>query len=208
MAAERVRHLGRAGRCEHVDSDSSVTVHRNRKSSLSNTVIFPITEQQRNGLEDLRLTRFEHAAGDFEWIGTYTAYSGKTIRSELLRTTDFSRFLLEPIEGRAGRNKGMALFPRKCGGYYTMVGRQDGKNLYLLRSRRIDRWDSEGVLLMEPKYPWEFIQIGNCGSPIWTEHGWLLFTHGVGAMRKYALGCALLDLDDPSKVIGRTTSRC
>jgi predicted GH43/DUF377 family glycosyl hydrolase len=186
------------------DSDSSVTVHRNRESSLSNTVIFPITEQQRNGLEDLRLTRFEHAAGDFEWIGTYTAYSGKTIRSELLRTTDFSRFLLEPIEGRAGRNKGMALFPRKCGGYYTMVGRQDGKNLYLLRSRRIDRWDSEGVLLMEPKYPWEFIQIGNCGSPIWTEHGWLLFTHGVGAMRKYALGCALLDLDDPSKVIGRT----
>ena len=188
------------------DADHGVTVHRNPESSLSNTVIFPITEQQSNGLEDLRLVRFEHGNGqpEYEWIGTYTAYSGSSIRSELLRTTDFRRFLLEPIEGRAGRNKGMALFPRKCGGYYTMVGRQDGKNLYLLRSRRIDRWDSEGVLLMEPKYPWEFIQIGNCGSPIETEHGWLLFTHGVGAMRKYALGCALLDLDDPSKVIGRT----
>jgi predicted GH43/DUF377 family glycosyl hydrolase len=186
------------------DADSAVTVHRHADSSLSNTVIFPITEQQRNGLEDLRLVRFDHGGSDYEWIGTYTAYSGSTIRSELLRTTDFRRFLLEPVDGRAGRNKGMALFPKKVGGYYMMVGRQDGKNLYLLRSRRIDRWDSEGVLLMEPKYPWEFIQIGNCGSPIQTEHGWLLFTHGVGAMRKYALGCALLDLDDPSKVIGRT----
>jgi predicted GH43/DUF377 family glycosyl hydrolase len=186
------------------DADTSVTVHRHADSSLSNTVIFPITEQQRNGLEDLRMVRFDHGDGEFEWIGTYTAYSGSTIRSELLRTTDFRRFLLEPVEGRAGRNKGMALFPRKIGGYYTMVGRQDGKNLFLLRSRRLDRWDSEGTFLMGPEYPWEFIQIGNCGSPIETEHGWLLFTHGVGAMRKYALGCALLDLDDPSKVIGRT----
>ncbi len=186
------------------DSDSAVTVHRHTESSLSNTVIFPITEQQRNGLEDLRLVRFDHGGGDHEWIGTYTAYSGSTIRSELLRTKDFRRFLLEPIEGRAGRNKGMALFPQKIGGHYAMVGRQDGKNLFLLRSRRIDRWDSEGVLLMEPRFPWEFIQIGNCGSPIWTEHGWLLFTHGVGAMRKYALGCALLDLANPAKVLART----
>ncbi|WP_232844017.1 glycoside hydrolase family 130 protein [Allopontixanthobacter sediminis] len=186
------------------DSDSAVTVHRHPDSSLSNTVIFPITEQQRNGLEDLRLVRFEHEPGDYEWIGTYTAYSGSTIRSELLRTKDFRRFLLEPIDGRAGRNKGMALFPQKVEGLYTMVGRQDGKNLFLLKSSRIDRWDSEGKLLMEPRYPWEFIQIGNCGSPIRTEHGWLLFTHGVGAMRKYALGCALLDLNDPSKLLART----
>jgi predicted GH43/DUF377 family glycosyl hydrolase len=186
------------------DEDRGVTVHRDPESSLSNTVIFPITEQQRNGLEDLRLVRFDHGGGDYEWIGTYTAYSGSTIRSELLRTRDFSRFLLEPIEGRAGRNKGMALFPEKIGGAYAMVGRQDGKNLFLLKSNRIDRWDDEGVLLMEPEYPWEFIQIGNCGSPVRTEHGWILITHGVGAMRKYALGCALLDLDDPSKVIGRT----
>jgi predicted GH43/DUF377 family glycosyl hydrolase len=122
-----------------------------------------------------------------------------------LRTTDFKHFVLEPIEGRAGRNKGMALFPEKLEGQYAMIGRQDGKNLYLLQSDRIDRWDSEGVFVMGPKYPWEFLQIGNCGSPIRTEHGWLLFTHGVGAMRKYALGCVLLDLDDPSKVIGRVS---
>jgi predicted GH43/DUF377 family glycosyl hydrolase len=148
--------------------------------------------------------RFDHGGGDFEWIGTYTAYSGHSIRSELLRTVDFRRFLLEPIQGRAGRNKGMALFPQKVGGKYAMVGRQDGKNLFLLKSERLDRWNSDGMLLMEPKYPWEFIQIGNCGSPILTDAGWLLFTHGVGAMRKYSLGCALLDRDDPSKVIGRT----
>lgn len=188
------------------DSDAGVTVHRDKDSSLSNTVIFPITEQQRNGIEDLRLVRFDHGGGDYEWIGTYTAYSGETIRSELLRTRDFSRFLLEPTEGRAGRNKGMALFPEKVGGRYAMLGRQDGKNLFLLRSNRIDRWDDEGVLLMEPAYPWEFIQIGNCGSPIKTDHGWLVLTHGVGAMRKYALGAALLDLEDPSRVIGRTAA--
>lgn len=186
------------------DSDSGVIVHRNPESSLSNTVIFPITEQQRGGLEDLRMVRFDHGGGDYEWIGTYTAYSGDSIRSELLRTVDFRRFLLEPIDGRAGRNKGMALFPEKVGGKYAMVGRQDGKNLFLLESERLDRWDTEGALLMEPRYPWEFIQIGNCGSPVLTDAGWLLFTHGVGAMRKYSLGCALLDRENPSKVIGRT----
>ena len=186
------------------DSDAGVTVHRHADSNLSNTVIFPITEQQAGGLEDLRLVRFDHGGGDYEWIGTYTAYSGRSIRSELLRTLDFHRFLLEPIEGRAARNKGMALFPQKVGGKYAMLGRQDGKNLFLLKSDRIDRWNSEGALLMEPAYPWEFIQIGNCGSPVLTEEGWLVITHGVGAMRKDALGCALLDRDNPAKVIGRT----
>jgi len=186
------------------DSDCAVTVHRHAESSLSNTVIFPITEQQRGGLEDLRLVRFQHDDGSHEWVGTYTAYSGSSIRSELLRTRDFRSFDLEPIEGRAGRNKGMALFPQTIDGRYLMIGRQDGKNLFLLRSDRLDRWDDEGILLMEPRYPWEFIQIGNCGSPILTDAGWLVFTHGVGAMRKYALGCALLDRDDPSKLLGRT----
>jgi predicted GH43/DUF377 family glycosyl hydrolase len=191
------------------DGDSAVTVYRHPESSLSNTVIFPITEQQRGGLEDLRLVRFDHGANeagehDYEWIGTYTAYSGSSIRSELLRTADFREFTLEPIEGRAGRNKGMALFPQKVGGQYAMIGRQDGKNLFLLRSDDLERWDDDGVLLMEPKYPWEFIQIGNCGSPILIDEGWLVITHGVGAMRKYALGCALLDRNDPSKVLARS----
>ena len=186
------------------DSDCAVRVHRHPGSTLSDTVIFPITEQQANGLEDLRLVRFDHGGGKFEWIGTYTAYSGSSIRSELLRTRDFRSFDLEPIEGSAGRNKGMALFPEALDGRFAMIGRQDGKNLFLLRSDRIDRWDDEGQLLMEPKFPWEFIQIGNCGSPIKTDEGWLLFTHGVGAMRKYSLGCALLDLNDPSKIVART----
>lgn len=186
-----------------VDEDSAVKVHRHAESSLSNSVIFPITEQQRGGLEDLRLVRFDHGNDDHEWIGTYTAYSGSSIRSELLRTRDFRDFVLEPIDGKAGRNKGMALFPEKIDGQYCMVGRQDGKNLFLIKSDRLDCWDDDGVLLMEPKFPWEFIQIGNCGSPILTDAGWLLLTHGVGAMRKYALGCALLDRHDPSKVIAR-----
>ena len=185
------------------DGDT-MTVQRQRESTLSQTVLFPVTGPQAGGLEDLRLLRFEHSAGDYEWIGTYTAYSGSTIRSELLRTRDFRRFTMEPIEGAPARSKGMAPFPRCIGGRFAAIGRQDGVNLYLLRSDRLDQWDGEGALLLEPRYPWEFTQIGNCGPPIETDHGWLLLTHGVGAMRKYALGAALLDRDDPSRVLART----
>jgi predicted GH43/DUF377 family glycosyl hydrolase len=181
----------------------SVSVYRNRESTISGTVIFPITEAQRNGLEDLRLVEFQRDSGKSEWIGTYTAYSGRDIRSELLRTRDFRDFTLTPIRGGAGRNKGMALFPRKVDGQFLMIGRQDGKNLYLLRSDKIDEWEG-GELLLEPKFPWELVQIGNCGAPIELDAGWLVLTHGVGAMRKYAIGAALLDKNDPSKVIGRT----
>jgi predicted GH43/DUF377 family glycosyl hydrolase len=180
-----------------------ISLYRQRESTISGTVIFPITEAQRNGLEDLRLLEFQRDSGKSEWLGTYTAYSGTSIRSELLRTRDFQDFTLTPIKGAAGRNKGMALFPRKIGGQFVMVGRQDGKNLYLLRSDKIDHWE-EGELLLEPRFPWELVQIGNCGAPIELEEGWLLLTHGVGAMRKYAIGAVLLDKDDPSKVIGRT----
>ena len=185
------------------EQDGTVAVYRHRESTISGTVIFPMTEAQRNGLEDLRLVEFERDSGKSEWIGTYTAYSGRDIRSELLRTRDFRDFTLTPIKGGAGRNKGMALFPRKIGGQFLMIGRQDGKNLYLLRSDKIDEWEG-GELLLEPKFPWELVQIGNCGAPIELDEGWLVLTHGVGAMRKYAIGAALLDKDDPSKVIGRT----
>ena len=181
----------------------SVSVYRHRDSTISGTVIFPITEAQRNGLEDLRLVEFQRDSGNSEWIGTYTAYSGRDIRSELLRTRDFQDFTLTPIRGGAGRNKGMALFPRKIDGQYLMIGRQDGKNLYLLRSNDIAEWEG-GQLLLEPKFPWELVQIGNCGAPIELDEGWLVLTHGVGAMRKYAIGAALLDKDDPSIVLGRT----
>jgi predicted GH43/DUF377 family glycosyl hydrolase len=183
--------------------DGAVSVYRHRESSISGTVIFPMTEAQRNGLEDLRLVEFERDSGKSEWIGTYTAYSGRDIRSELLRTRDFRDFTLTPIKGGAGRNKGMALFPRKIDDQYLMIGRQDGKNLYLLRSDKLDEWEG-GELLLEPKFPWELVQIGNCGAPIELDEGWLVLTHGVGAMRKYAIGAALLDKVDPSRVIGRT----
>jgi predicted GH43/DUF377 family glycosyl hydrolase len=181
-----------------------VCIHRHPESTLSGTVIFPVTEAQRNGLEDLRLVRFVHDDGEVEWVGTYTAFDGRTIRSELMRTRDFRDFTLGPIEGRAGRNKGLALFPAKLGGSYYMIGRQDGKNLHLLSSDRLDRWDDDGVLLLEPKFPWEFIQLGNCGSPILTDDGWLVLTHGVGAMRKYSIGAILLDRDIPSRVLARS----
>lgn len=181
----------------------AVTVHRHRDSSLSGTVLFPMTEAQRNGLEDLRLTEFVHDDGRVEYLGTYTAYSGREIQSELLRTADFRAFDLVPMTGPAARNKGMALFPRQIGGRNMMIGRQDGQNLFLLESDSVTAW-GDGRPLLQPKYPWELVQIGNCGAPIELDEGWLLLTHGVGAMRKYSIGAALLDKDDPSKVLGRT----
>jgi predicted GH43/DUF377 family glycosyl hydrolase len=181
-----------------------VTIKRNDDSTLSGTVLFPVTAAQRNGLEDLRITHFTHDNGETEWIGTYTAYSGREIQSELLRTTDFHKFDLIPIQGRAARNKGMALFPRQVNGKYMMIGRQDGENLYLLQSDELGRWNDEGTMIMGPRFPWELVQMGNCGPPIELDEGWLLLTHGVGAMRKYSIGAALLDKNDPSKVLGRT----
>ena len=193
---------------EHVvELDSThdrVFVERNRDSTIGNCVIFPITEAQRNGLEDLRLVCFTHDDGATEWIGTYTAYSGHGIRSEMLRTRDFRRFELAPLRGAAATNKGMALFPRKVGGNYLMIGRQDGKQLYLLPSSTLYDWESHGTPLAEPRYPWELVQIGNCGSPVEIDEGWLVLTHGVGAMRKYSIGAMLLARDDPSRVLGRT----
>jgi predicted GH43/DUF377 family glycosyl hydrolase len=180
-----------------------VTVYRHRDSTLSGTVIFPVTDQQSKGLEDLRLVEFTHDDGAKEWIGTYTAYNGSAIQSELMRTKDFRAFDLVPMTGSASRNKGMALFPRKVGGKYMMIGRQDGENVFIIASDTLEHWD-EGDLLLKPRYPWELVQMGNCGPPIETDQGWILLTHGVGAMRKYSIGAALLDLDDPTRVIGRT----
>ena len=183
--------------------EGSVTVHRHRDSTLSGTVIFPITTAQSKGLEDLRLVRFEHPDGGVEWIGTYTAYNGSVIQSELMRTRDFRAFDLVPMTGAAARNKGMALFPRQVGGRYMMIGRSDGENLFLLQSDELTHWE-EGEKILTPTFPWELVQIGNCGPPIELDEGWLLLTHGVGAMRKYSIGAVLLDKTDPSKVLGRT----
>ncbi|RZF64372.1 glycosidase [Sphingomonas populi] len=187
---------------EHVP-EGPVTVYRHRDSTLSGTVIFPITNAQSKGLEDLRLVHFQHEDGSWEWLGTYTAYNGSVIQSELMRTRDFRAFDLVPMTGPAARNKGMALFPRKIDGQYMMIGRQDGENLFLLKSDTLTHWE-EGEKLLTPELPWELVQIGNCGPPIEVDQGWLLLTHGVGAMRKYAIGAVLLDKHDPSKVLGRT----
>ena len=184
-------------------ADCAVTVYRSEDANLSGTVIFPVTAAQQNGLEDLRLTHFTHDDGSAEYLGTYTAFSGREIRSELLRTRDFRSTELVPMTGDATRNKGLALFPQKVGGKYMMIGRQDGQNMFLLESDDLTHWDG-GKLLMAPKYSWEFIQIGNCGAPILIDEGWLVLTHGVGAMRQYTIVAVLLDRDDPSKILGRT----
>lgn len=180
----------------------AVTVHRHRDSTLSGTVMFPITEAQSKGLEDLRLVHFQHDDGTWEWIGTYTAYNGSHIQSELMRTRDFRSFDLVPMTGDASRNKGMALFPRTIDGKFMMIGRSDGENVFLLKSRDLTHWDG-GVKILTPEYPWELVQLGNCGPPIELDEGWLVLTHGVGAMRKYSIGAVLLDKRDPAKVIGR-----
>lgn len=188
---------------EEEEQVGPVTIYRHRDSTLSGTVIFPITAAQANGLEDLRLVRFEHDDGSTEWLGTYTAYNGREIQSEMMRTTDFRSFALCPLAGSAARNKGMALFPRKVNGQYLMIGRQDGENLFLIQSNDLMTW-GEGQRILTPLYPWELIQIGNCGAPIELDEGWLLLTHGVGAMREYSIGAVLLDKEDPSKIIARS----
>jgi predicted GH43/DUF377 family glycosyl hydrolase len=169
---------------------------------ISERVIFPITEAQSKGIEDARFVEFDDR-GQKTFCATYTAYSGWAIRSELLETTDFLSFRMTPMTGAAARNKGMALFPRKINGKYAMIGRQDNENLYLIYSDDLYSW-GEGVLLLKPQFPWEYVQIGNCGSPIELDEGWLLLTHGVGAVRRYSIGVVLLDKNDPSRVLARS----
>jgi predicted GH43/DUF377 family glycosyl hydrolase len=170
---------------------------------ISERVIFPVTESQSNGIEDARFVQFSDG-GRTTYYATYTAYKGSAIRSELIETTDFLSFRMTPLQGTAARNKGMALFPRKIDGKYAMIARQDNENLYLIYSDDLYKWDG-GQAILKPQFPWEFVQIGNCGSPIELEEGWLLLTHGVGPVRKYSIGAALLDKHDPSRVLARSS---
>jgi len=169
---------------------------------ISERVIFPITESQSQGIEDARFVEFSDG-GRKTYYATYTAYTGRAIRSELLETSDFLSFRMLPLHGTAARNKGMALFPRRIDGKYAMIARQDNENLYLIYSDDLYTWDG-GQAILKPEFPWEFVQIGNCGSPIELDEGWLLLTHGVGPVRKYSIGAALLDKNDPSKVLARS----
>jgi predicted GH43/DUF377 family glycosyl hydrolase len=174
----------------------------NPEEELSERVIFPVTDAQSNGIEDARFVHFSD--GDRKlYYATYTAYSGRAIRSELMETKDFLSFRMSPLKGAASQNKGMALFPRRIGGRYAMIARQDNENLYLIYSDDLYTWEG-GQAILKPEFPWEFVQIGNCGSPIELDEGWLLLTHGVGPVRKYSIGAALLDKNDPSKVLARS----
>lgn len=167
---------------------------------LCERVIFPVTENESRGIEDARFVRFIDDDDSVTYYGVYTAYNGFRTLPQIIETTDFLQFRINTLIGRCVQNKGMALFPRKIKGDYWMVSRLDGENIYLLRSDHHHFWN-ESVLLRGPAHPWEFMQIGNCGSPIETEAGWLLLTHGVGPMRQYWLGACLLDLQDPTRVI-------
>ena len=184
------------------DPGSRLTFDASR--DLSEIVIFPITPYQRHGIEDLRMVRFTNDDGNISYLGTYTAFSGGEIRQELLRTTDFATFELSALRGPLTANKGMALFPRRINDRYAMLGRHDHENIWLLLSSDLYLWE-RGTKILSPKWIWEFVQIGNCGSPIEIDEGWLVITHGVGAVRNYCIGACLLDKHDPGKLLGRVT---
>lgn len=187
----------------HDGEGGPVNVKKHESSPLSGVVIFPITRAQRNGLEDLRLVQFTEDDGSKYYTGTYTAYSGREVGCEMLTTERFSEFNLTPLRGAAAQHKGLALFPHRIDGRFTAIGRLDHESLYYMQSDDRFAWNY-GKRIMTPKHLWELVQLGNCGSPIELDEGWLLLTHGVGAMRQYSMGAALLDKKDPSKVLGRS----
>ena len=183
-------------------AQSNYEVQFQPEQQLSERIIFPATPSQRNGIEDARFVRFQNDDGTQVYYATFTAFDGKVVLPELVETSDFLLFRFITLNGPAAQNKGMALFPRKINGLYAMLSRQDNENIYLMFSDNVHFWYERKVLL-KPTFPWELIQIGNCGSPIETDAGWLVLSHGVGPMRKYCIGAFLLDRDDPAKVIGR-----
>jgi predicted GH43/DUF377 family glycosyl hydrolase len=193
QTADRLRWLARSNYQLRFPEDCDV----------SEVVIFPVTENESRGIEDARLVRFVDDDGQVMYYGTYTAYNGFTILPQLFETPDFHQFRISTLNGQFAQNKGAALFPRMLRGGYMMVSRVDGENMYMMWSTNIRFWN-DATLLQTPKYPWEFMQIGNCGSPIETEAGWLLLTHGVGPLREYCIGATLLDREDPSRVLAQT----
>jgi predicted GH43/DUF377 family glycosyl hydrolase len=171
---------------------------------ISETVIYPFMPSQGRGIEDARLVEFTEDDGAKDFRGTYTAFNGTEVRQGLLRTSDFKTFEMRGVQGSMYSGKGMALFPRRIDGLYFMLGRQDNENIWLLSSDDPHTWNG-GDKIIEPQSPWEFVQIGNCGSPIEIDEGWLVLTHGVGAARNYCMGACLLDKRDPSKVVAKLT---
>jgi predicted GH43/DUF377 family glycosyl hydrolase len=172
------------------------------EQNLSECAIFPYSPTETNGIEDARFVQFREDDGRTRYYATYTAFDGKVVLPQMLETDDFRHFQISTLNGPEVMNKGFALFPRKINGMYAMLSRQDGENIYLMYSEMLHFWYTKQLILM-PTFPWEFVQVGNCGPPIETEAGWLVLSHGVGPMRKYSMGAFLLDLQDPSRVIGR-----
>jgi len=196
------RELRRTLECIRWLADSNYELRFSSELALSERIIFPVSPNESNGIEDARFVRFQDDDGTATYYATYTAYNGRVILPQLIETQDFLHFRVLTLNGNAVQNKGMALFPRRVGGKYVMLSRQDDENLFLMFSGNPHYWN-DPELLMRPKEMWESVKIGNCGSPIETESGWLVITHGVGPMRKYCIGAMLLDLDDPRKVLGR-----
>jgi predicted GH43/DUF377 family glycosyl hydrolase len=182
------------------DSNYQVSFHADHR--ISERVIFPVSKNESRGIEDARFVRFVDSGQKVTYYATYTAYNGNTILPQLIETRDFIKFNILTLNGKAVQNKGMALFPRKINDWYVMLSRQDGENNHIMFSDNIHFWQ-ESQIIQRPHSPWEFIQIGNCGSPLETDEGWIVLTHGVGPMRQYCIGAMLLDLDDPTKVIAR-----
>jgi predicted GH43/DUF377 family glycosyl hydrolase len=181
---------------------SSYTVTFARDSAIDERVIFPAGPHESRGMEDARFVRFSEPDGGVRYYATYTAYDGFEILPQLIETEDFVSFEVSTLHGAAAQNKGMALFPRQIDGNYVMLSRKDRENLYLSVSDDVHCWE-DATELHRPSEPWELLQIGNCGSPIETEAGWLVLTHGVGPVRRYVIGAVLLDLDDPHRVVAR-----
>ncbi len=183
--------------------DTALCLRFEDAEDLSEAVLFPMTDSQARGLEDLRLVTLTEDDGSSRYVGLFTAFDGRDARQQILTTTDFNCFEMRPLDGRAVRNKGMALFPRRIDGRYAMISRQDNESIWLMTSDDLYRWD-KAEKIIEPLHPWEMVQMGNCGSPIEIDEGWLLITHAVGIVRNYTIGACLLDKNDPSKVLARS----
>jgi len=183
-------------------AESNYEVFFDPESPLSERIIFPHSPTETNGIEDARWVEMRDDDDSVHYTATYTAYDGRVTLPQLITTQDFLSFKITTLNGPQVQDKGMALFPRRINGHYAMLSRQDGENIYLMLSDALAFWYTREVVI-KPRFPWEFVQVGNCGSPIETPEGWLVLSHGVGSMRRYTLGAFLLDLEDPTRVIGR-----
>lgn len=182
--------------------DSNYDCKFSNDTTLTERVLFPISNSESMGMEDARFVLFTNESGDKCYYGTYTAYNGKKIKTQIIATEDFKNFQIRTLHGKSVENKGFAIFPRKINGQYYITSRLDGENIFMMKSEELFFWDDSSIIRI-PEEPWEYVQLGNCGSPLETKEGWLLITHAVGPMRRYVMSALLLDLDEPSKVIGR-----